>query len=136
YEVAIARKEGYKHSLVHGGISLQTNYILSLDKAIDSKQLLRKYFQENPSITAIVVTDDYVAMKVIQVCREEKIHIPNDLSIISFNNSFIAEVSHPSLTSVDTQVFQLGSEAAKCLIDEINDPSDYKKSIIIPTIIK
>lgn len=86
--------------------------------------------------TAIVVTDDLVAMKVLQVCHSEGIRVPEDLSIISFNNAMIAQVSSPALTSVDTQVFQLGHEAAKSLIEEINDPSDYKKSIIIPTIIK
>src|SRR5690625_2590837 len=66
----------------------------------------------------------------------KEIKVPEELSIISFNNSMIAQVSTPELSSVDTQVFQLGTEATKCLIEEIKEPSAYKKSIIIPTVIK
>jgi len=136
YEVSISRMKGYKQALIQQDLPIKEDFILSLEGEENNSVLLNKYFNANSRLSAVVVTDDYVATSVIRVCRERKIHIPNELSIISFNNSFIAEVSYPSLTSVDTQVFQLGSEAAKCLIDEINEPSEYKKSIIIPTIIQ
>ncbi len=66
---------------------------------------------------------------------ERNIKVPEDVSIISFNNSMISEVSNPPLTSVDIQIFQLGYEAANCLIELINDPEMFKKSVIIPTVI-
>lgn len=136
YEVSIARKKGYLQALQSHQLSSNLGYILSLDDNEADETMLQTYLSTNPDITAVVVTDDYVAIRVMQVCREQGLHIPRDLSMISFNNSFIAEVSDPTLTSVDTQVYQLGSEAAKCLIDEIHEPSTYKKSIIIPTIIE
>lgn len=134
YEVSIARNLGYEKALLDNHLPNEKEYILSMDKE-NHTDYITQYLKKNKDITAVVVTDDYVATKVLHVCRELQINIPNDLSMISFNNSFIAEVSYPSLTSIDTQVYQLGSEAAKCLIEEINEPSEYKKSIIIPTII-
>jgi DNA-binding LacI/PurR family transcriptional regulator len=67
--------------------------------------------------------------------REKNIKVPDDVSIISFNNTFIAQLATPPLTSIDTQIYQLGYESAKCLIEEIKNPSMFKKSVIIPTII-
>lgn len=136
YEVSVARLTGYKQALLKHQLPLEDDYMLNPKTKDQIEEIVLKLLELKTSPSALVVTDDLVALKVLQVCRKEGIEVPKELSIISFNNSIIAQVSTPELTSVDTQVFQLGYEAAKCLIDEINEPSAYKKSIIIPTVIK
>lgn len=135
FEVSLARKQGYQAALKDHNLHLEEQYLLALENDANGEELLNQYFEKNKSLTSVIVNDDYIATKLIKVCRQRSINIPTDLSIISFNNSFIAEVLEPGLTSVDTQVFQLGYEAVKCLIDEIKDPNDYKKTVIIPTLI-
>lgn len=136
YEVSIARYKGYQDALMKHRFPLVDNYVVNPKGKVDMQKIVLDFMTLDKPPTALVVTDDFVAMKVLQVCRNEGIEIPNQLSIISFNNAMIAQVSSPALTSVDTQVFQLGHEATKSLIEEINEPTDYKKSIIIPTVIK
>lgn len=136
YEVSVSRLKGYEDALMKHNLPIHADLIVNPKTPYDTDQIVLDFMELSSPPTALVVTDDLVALKVLQVCRKEGIDIPNELSIISFNNTMIADVSSPPLTSVDTQVFQLGNEAAKCLLEEIDEPSEYKKSIIIPTVIK
>lgn len=136
YQVSTARFKGYQDALLKNKLPLIEIYMENPKTKAEVEQIVLRFMKLIKPPTALVVTDDLVALKVLQVCRREAIEVPEELSIISFNNSLIAQVSSPALTSVDTQVFQLGNEATKCLIEEINEPSAYKKSIIIPTMIK
>lgn len=136
YEVSLARLEGYKNALLKKQMPIKNEYIFNTKEGQEPTGALSHYMGLDEKPTALIVTDDFIALKVLQVCRKENIKVPEDLSIISFNNAMIAQVSSPALTSVDTQVYLLGNEAAKCLIDEINEPASYKKRIIIPTVIK
>lgn len=136
YVVSASRLKGYQDAMRKNGLTLSDDYIFHIKDHEEITDTVIKMMELEHPPTGIVVTDDLVALKVLQVCRNKGIKVPDELSIISFNNAMIAQVSSPALTSVDTQVFQLGYEAAKCLVDEINDPSEYKKSVIIPTVIE
>ena len=54
------------------------------------------------------------------------------MSIISFNDSLFAKLTHPPLTSVDVNSFQLGIEAASQLINHIENPNLMATKIIVP----
>ncbi|APC49553.1 LacI family DNA-binding transcriptional regulator [Virgibacillus halodenitrificans] len=136
YEVSNDRLKGYQHALTKNKLPLKEEYVANSDINSELDDILSRFMNLNRPPTALVVTDDLVAMKVLQICRKEGIDVPEELSIISFNNALIAQLSSPALTSVDTQVFLLGHEAAKCVVQEIKETSAYKKSIIIPTVIK
>src|SRR5699024_1620982 len=62
----------------------------------------------------------------------KNVKVPDDVSIISFNNVLIAEMAHPALTSVDIQVFKLGYYAGDCLIEKIKNPDEPHKRVIVP----
>ena len=85
--------------------------------------------------TALVVSDDLNALIVLTALSEKDIKVPDDMSMIVFNNSVISKVANPPLTTVDTQIFQLGYESANCLIELVKDPQMFRKSVIIPTVI-
>lgn len=136
YEVTNARFKGYQDMLRKHDVPFKKEYAVNPAGEFDMHEIISDFMNLSEPPTSLVVADDLVAMKVLQVCHREGISVPDDLSLISFNNVSIAQISSPPLTSVDTQVFQLGHEAAKSLVEEITDPADYKKSIIIPTVIK
>lgn len=58
--------------------------------------------------------------------------IPDDLSIISFNNSFLAQLTTPQLTSVDVNSLQLGYEAASQIANHADNPNLMASKIIVP----
>lgn len=82
--------------------------------------------------TGLVVADDLMALGILKTLDEMGLGVPEDVSIVSFNNTLLAEMSRPPLTSVDIGIFQLGYEAAKSLMEKITNPNEPIKRIIIP----
>lgn len=94
--------------------------------------LLHTLLKARERPTAIVVSDDIIAVALERVCLEIGLSIPGDLSIISFNNSLLARLTSPQLTSVDVNSCQLGIEAASQIINHMENPNLLATKIIVP----
>src|SRR5699024_1672913 len=82
--------------------------------------------------TALVVIDDLFAMRIIQLLNLYQYQVPDDLSIISFNNSIFATLVHPYLTSIDVDVAELGKMATQSLIHKLNDNQQTSGRMVVP----
>lgn len=127
------RKAGYQLALINNGMAVSTDNIVELpfipeDNSTDIYALLNR---DNPP-TAILVSDDIFAVALERICIEMGLSIPNDLSIISFNNSLFARLTSPQLTSIDINSVQLGIEAASQVINHIENPNLLATKIIVP----
>lgn len=128
------RRNGYATALMESGIEVNSNYICSAEfMTKGGAKAVRELFELPEPPTAIVVSDDMMALGVISTLGEMGLSIPNDVAVVSFNNVYIAEHSNPPLTSVEINIFGLGYEAANCLIEQISDSiPPYGKRIIVP----
>ena len=136
FEVVEARLSGFNQAMRGKGLDVPTEYIKNMELDIDQgKQIVAELTKLAEPPTAYVVQNDLNALIILTALSEMNIKVPDDVSMISFNNSMISKVSNPPLTTVDTQIYQLGYEAASCLIELVKDPTKFKKSVIIPTII-
>ncbi|MDE1547681.1 LacI family DNA-binding transcriptional regulator [Jeotgalibaca caeni] len=70
--------------------------------------------------TAAVVIDDIFALRVLQLAQFHGHQVPDDLSIISFNNSIFTTLLHPYLTSIDIDIEELGRRGTDSLIDQLH----------------
>lgn len=133
YLVTADRLLGYKEALQEAGLVYRKDYIIYeefLQKA--NQEGMRKLLSLDEPPTALVVVDDLMALDVLKLLDEMNLRVPDDISLVSFNNTLLAEMSRPPLTSVDIHIFQLGYEAAKNLIEKIAKPNEPVKRIIIP----
>ncbi|TXC90557.1 GntR family transcriptional regulator [Metabacillus litoralis] len=69
--------------------------------------------------TAIVCYNDEIAVQVLNVLREYDIKVPNDLSIIGYDNSYLSIATETKLTSVNHPKMDMGIEAAKWIVAEV-----------------
>lgn len=131
--VTVERLLGYEKALRNSGISLVDEYIVNDEFLRESGQDAVKVLLslEKPP-TAMVVADDLMALGVLNKLDELGITVPDDISIVSFNNVLIAEMARPPLTSVDINIFDLGYQATKSLIQKIENPGEPIKRIIVP----
>jgi DNA-binding LacI/PurR family transcriptional regulator len=75
-----------------------------------------------PEITALMFVNDSFAADGLKVIAQRKLSIPRDLSVVSFDNTDIAQNHRPPLTSVAYNFFEEGQWAVKMLLDEIRNP--------------
>lgn len=85
--------------------------------------------------TALVCYNDEIALKIIDIARENNISIPYDLSVVSFDDSQLAIASEVKLTTVAHPKESLGEEAAKAIINMIERTKDYYDLKIKPDLI-
>lgn len=120
-------------ALLQNEIPVEKKYCIEVDQMyMDQCELLVELLKSEDRPTAIVVSDDLLAVSLERVCSQCGLSIPEDLSIISFNDSLFAKLTSPQLTSVDVNSFQLGIEASSQLINHIENPNLLATKIIVP----
>lgn len=107
----------------YGNILFDRHNPFSLDNVIT------KIRKEN--ITALIVIDDMLSVRVIQFLSFYNIKVPDQVSIISFNNSAYSKIIHPYLTTFDINIKQLGQSSLLGLLDRLHHhKTGYKKETV------
>lgn len=127
------RKSGYQLALLQQGLPMEPGLCVEIDPFQEEHlELLRNVLRSPGRPTAFVVSDDILAVALEHICVPLGLSIPEDISIISFNNSILAMLAFPQLTSVDINAYQLGFEAAAQLINHAENPNLMSTKIIVP----
>ena len=127
------RKAGYQLALASHQLPVRPEYCVEVKNVSENnEEAIRGLLMQKDRPTAILVSDDILAVSLERVCLENHLAIPEDLSIISFNNSLFARLTSPQLTSIDIGAGQLGSEAASQIINHIENPKLLATKIIVP----
>ena len=127
------RKAGYQLALASHQLPVRPEYCVEVKNVSENnEEAIRGLLMQKDRPTAILVSDDILAVSLERVCLENHLAIPEDLSIISFNNSLFARLTSQQLTSIDIGAGQLGSEAASQIINHIENPNLLATKIIVP----
>ncbi|WP_246938769.1 LacI family DNA-binding transcriptional regulator [Bacillus pinisoli] len=131
--VTVDRLRGYEDALAAADVPFNKEYIVHEEFLREGGQeAVKELMSLKKRPSALVVADDLMALGMFNTLAEMKIKVPDHLSIISFNNLLLSEISRPPLTTVDVNIYQLGFQAAKCLIEKIMNPQEPAKRIIVP----
>ncbi|SEP82660.1 transcriptional regulator, GntR family [Virgibacillus subterraneus] len=108
-----------KNIITYNTEEKSTKPIEEIEKILDSK---------SNSITGLVCYNDELVIKVLDVLRRRTIRVPEDISIIGYDDSVLAEVSEVKLTSIIHPKSEMGKAAANTIIDLIKLKSVNKKN--------
>lgn len=107
--------------------------VSSLDSFSQARTAMRKFLSKDTPATAIFASNDILALAALHVANEKGIKVPDELSIIGMDGILSGEISYPTLTTVEKNRLQIGSLAAKSLIEKIEAPVEWQtKKIILP----
>ena len=123
------RVRGYHAALEEKKLAVNADYVLGTD--FTNEDISRLFSLTIPP-TAVIVGDDMAALPLQKALHPLGVLVPDHCSLISFNNLTLADMMNPPLTSVDIDIFTLGFQAAKSLIEKIQDPKEITKHIIVP----
>ena len=131
--VTIDRETGYEAALKDADIPIRDEYKIHSEflKSGGSEAVKHLFSLDTPP-TGIVVTDDLMSLGVLSMLEESGYSLPEDISLVSFNNVYLSEIIRPALTTVDININELGAQSAKALIEKAQDKSEPAKRIIIP----
>jgi LacI family transcriptional regulator len=113
---AISRLEGYKKALKDSGLELEHSLVVNGNYTEESGYRAVKKLLSESKPTAIFLANDSMSLGAIRAIQEANLRIPEDISIIGFDDIEVARYLRPALTTVRVSVFQMASICANSLI--------------------
>ncbi|MGL5315742.1 MAG: LacI family DNA-binding transcriptional regulator [Peptostreptococcaceae bacterium] len=124
------RFKGYKNALEMNSISFDEDIVIHRKEFNEEEgQIACNELLEKEDITAIVATDDLIAFGIIKEFNKRNI---KNISVAGFNNTQLAQFQKPPLASVDINADELGYQAAKLLIENL-EGNEINRHYIVDT---
>lgn len=121
------RMKGYIKALAEAKLRFQPEQVLTYDTETkwDLYTNLKTFLNENRDVmTALVCYNDEVGLEAANVCRQLDISVPENLSIIGQDNSYIAQNANIKLTTLTHPQEQMGRDAADWVIKKLQGKKD------------
>ena len=123
------RRMGYESALRKNKLEIDKSLIRECDTHTIAKTMVPDMLAADIVPDAFFCINDEVAAYCQQLVKAAGFRVPEDISICGFTNSYFAEVTEPTLTSVDQYGFKIGTQAARLLIDRI-EGRETKKGVV------
>jgi LacI family transcriptional regulator len=133
------RDFGFREAMSYFSLPVQEKFIVSVDPTFDgSMQDMNRYLSKNKALpTAFFCMNDIISYGVIKALRSYKFSVPEDLSIIGFDNLPSSSLSEPPLTTIQVSTRRIGERALEKLSELIsfiglsNTPPHVTENILI-----
>lgn len=133
YRSHYTRKDAFEKSVKQ--LHLEESYWLLECNSNDGKsgyETFSKFWEDGNRPDSIIVANANIAMGIMRYLYEQKVRIPEDISIIAYEDSMLCSYAAPALTSINVQKELMGQKAAECLLARIKDPDKEPEKIIVP----
>jgi LacI family transcriptional regulator len=128
------RLQGYQTALQEYGIAFDAQLVVEGDFLQPSGYAgATALVQCQPRPTAIVTSNDVMAFGVMEAVRDHGLRIPEDISIVGFDDIPQAASVHPPLTTIRQPLEEMGRAAARLLFEIIENKAQPGKLIALPT---
>ena len=128
------RFTGYKKALEEHGLKYDERLIMELPdvKMESGYQFMKELLEESHPFTALFTVNDVVAIGASKAIREAGLRIPEDVSVVGFDDIKLVSYLEVPLTTVNQQQHTMGSDAANILIDRIEKKiTDEPQQIVL-----
>ncbi|WP_159651317.1 substrate-binding domain-containing protein [Vibrio atypicus] len=124
------RYEGYKRALNEAHLDFNSNWIIESDFECEGGyQAFMRMFEKGQLPSALFVCNDMMAMGVINAANEKGVKIPDDLSIIGYDDIHISKFMTPALTTIHQPKYRLGKAAVEALLRKL-DGSETEPQVV------
>lgn len=114
----VERVAGFKQAMADNQLPMNSESVISTDISEVQSEMKRLFSKENAP-TAMIAGNDRVLMEMLAFFKREKISIPEEVSLIVFDNIPFAHFYHPAITSIIQPSFEMGTFAADLLMNAI-----------------
>ena len=132
-DVGKNRTAGYRSGLSQHGIKFNQKLVFKGDYSFESGAKGGDYFLslKNPP-TAVMCANDAMALALIRQAVQRGLNVPDDLSVIGFDDIPVASQISPSLTTMAAPIEQITEQACNMLISLINGEKPESRHIALP----
>ncbi|MBU2670327.1 LacI family transcriptional regulator [Actinoplanes bogorensis] len=129
----VARARAFRHAMIDNGLGDDPALTVECGYWSESEgaQALRRLLDSGAKFTAVVAGNDLIALGCYDVFAERGMTCPDDMSVIGFNEMPFLDKMRPPLTTVAIPHYEIGVEAARLLLDTLDDPERHPRSVLL-----
>jgi LacI family transcriptional regulator len=117
--------QGYKQAMRHAGIHCPMENEEEGYEVNAGRLMGKKFIQNKIDATAVMMINDMMAFGFIQELQKNGINVPEDVSVMGFDDIPFASLFSPALTTICYPSLETGKLAAKVLFERMNSDSDF-----------
>ena len=128
-----AKLSGYRRALEEGGLTYNDGYVAVGDYTYDSgKEAVDQLNQLQERPTAIFTATDEMALGVIHHYQDNKVKIPDEVEVISCENTRLSQMVRPTLSTIVQPLYDIGAVAMRLLTKYMNKETVEDESVVLP----
>lgn len=125
--------EGYKRALKDAEKDVQDDYLIRGDLSYQSGiKAVEVLLELNDRPSAIFVASDEIALGVIHGIQDRGLSVPNDIEVVGFDNTRLAQMVRPTLSTVVQPMYDIGAVAMRLLTKYMNKEEVSDNTVVLP----
>lgn len=134
FKSTVERRQGYLDALDKHGIAPRKEYIVKGKYNLESGYNgMKKLLELETKPTAVFCSNDDMAVGAVKAVLEKKLGVPEDISLVGFDDSVFSAYISPALTTVKRPIEEISREGAKKLLNIIESKEQRRQTIYINT---
>jgi LacI family transcriptional regulator len=135
---AKGRFAGFRRALAEHGLDFSENLLAEGNyQEASGRRAMERLLQAGTPFSGLVCGNDEMAAGAIAVAREQGMTIPDDLSVIGFDNVFFTRYMHPALSTINYPIDVMGRMAARCVLRDVYGKDDLEiQNRFEPTLVR
>lgn len=125
------RRRGYRNAMRRRGLPDEIRVIAGAHDEDAGMVAGRALLDEDRLPTALLAGNDRCAMGLMHVLRRAGVEMPRDLSIVGYDDSRLAHLSHIDLTTVHQDADQMAQHAVRAAVHRLENPGDDPREIVV-----
>lgn len=126
------RVRGFRQALEEAGVAFADVAVHTCAARVDEgRRKALKVLDAADRPTAIFAGNDLIAIGVLQAAKEKGMTVPDDLSVVGFDNTVLGTICDPPLTTVAQPIEEMGKQVVDLLLRELGGEAEVKQRVIL-----
>jgi len=126
------RLNGYKQALTEFDVPFDPKLVFQQEISIRESIQLGETLSRNKKITGIFASADILAAGIMTGLRSKGVNVPNDKSIIGFDDNYLCQITSPQLTTIYQDANEKGIIASEMMLAQLKDKPFKNRNVILP----
>jgi DNA-binding LacI/PurR family transcriptional regulator len=131
--MVLDRLNGCKKELQSRGMQLSDSRVVEGDfSPLSGYHAVKQLLLKGVDFDGIFAANDQMAIGAIKAIKEQGYHVPEDIRVVGFDNTFVSSIVEPSLTTINVPKYKMGTSAVEALMKRIENDSGEAACIELP----
>ena len=121
------RLAGHRRAMQEYGLDVNEQLIIEGDfEEASGREAMQQLLQTNIPFTGLVCANDEMAAGAMDIARAQNLKVPDDISVIGYDNVFFTNYLYPKLSSIGCRITEMGQMAARCVLKKAYAEKDLE----------